>query len=128
MNTQQRIYQFVTRTNWLLFIIASMIGFALTPLHFALGIMFGGLIVTVNFHILSKTITKALKPPYLSTHNVVLVKYYIRFAISGFIIFVLIHEQFVHPVGLVIGLSVVVASICAATVNELTKSISKEAV
>ena len=128
MNIQERLIQFVTRANWLLFVAASLAGFFFSPKAFALGIFSGGLIVTVNFHLLARTLKKALTPPYLSSHNVVLAKYYIRFILSGLIIFVLISEHVVDPLGLFIGLSVVVASIISATMKELTKIIFKEAV
>ena len=125
---QQRILIFVTRTNWILFAAASIIGFLLFPANYARGIFFGGLLVTVNFHLLARTLRKALTPPNLSSHNVVIAKYYLRFLGSGFIIFVLIAGHFVHPVGLIIGLSVVVFSIILATLREFTKLIFKEAV
>jgi len=88
----------------------------------------GGLLVTVNFHLLAKTLKSALTPPHLSSHNLVLAKYYLRFLVSGFIIFVLIAGHLVNPLGLVIGLSTVVFSIMLATVCELKKLIFKEAV
>lgn len=128
MDIQQRIVKFVTRTNWILFISTSIIGFALLPLDFACGIIFGGLIVTVNFHLLYRTLKKAFRPPHLASLRVILVKYYIRFLISGFIIFVLISGHYVDPLGLFIGLSVVVISIMLATMCELTKQIFKEAI
>ena len=76
----------------------------------------------------AKTLKKALTPPRLASPNAVLAKYYIRFIASGFIIFVLIAGHFVNPVGLVLGLSVVVASITLATLREVKKLIFKEAV
>jgi hypothetical protein len=125
---QQRILKFVTRTNWILFATASISGFLLFPANYARGLFFGGLLVTVNFHLLARTLRTALTPPHLSSHNVVIAKYFLRFIVSGFIIFVLIAGQFVHPVGLIIGLSVVVFSIILATLREFTKLIFKEAV
>ena len=50
-----------------------------------------------------------------------MVKSYMRFLISGIIIFFLVSEHFVHPLGLFVGLSIVVVSIMAATVCELKK-------
>ena len=128
MEIQQRILIFVTRTNWILFAAASIIGFLLFPANYARGLFFGGLLVTVNFHLLARTLRTALTPPHLSSHNVVIAKYFLRFIGSGFIIFVLIAGRFVHPVGLIIGLSVVVFSIILATLREFTKLIFKEAV
>lgn len=125
---QQRILAFVTRTNWLIFIAASLLGYINLPLDFAKGIMAGGVIVTVNFHLLSRTLTRSLSPQNLSSSNIVLAKYYLRFFISALIIFFLISKQFVNPLGLVMGLSVVVLSISLAAMCELTKQIFKEAV
>jgi hypothetical protein len=124
---QQRILRFITRTNWILFFVASVMGFIVFPMDFARGILFGGLLVTVNFHLLARTLKKALAPPHLSSHNVVLAKYYLRFLASGFIIFILIACHFVNPVGLVVGLSVVVFSILLAALYEIKKLIFKEA-
>ena len=128
MNIQKRILNFVTRANWILCCLASAIGFAAAPPAFGLGILAGGLLVTINFHLLARTLKSALVPPYLASHNLVLAKYYLRFMASGFIIFALIASRAVHPVGLVIGLSIVVASIIIATVCEIKHLIFKEAV
>lgn len=128
MGIQKRILIFVTRTNWILLGLASLAGLLAAPPDFARGIVFGGLIVTINFHILSRTLKKALTPPHLASHNVVLAKYYIRFLVSGIIIFILIAGRYVDPVGLFLGLSIVVASIFLATVCEIKKLIFKEAV
>ncbi|UCH22296.1 MAG: ATP synthase subunit I [Deltaproteobacteria bacterium] len=127
MEIQTRILNFVTRANWLIFICAGILGLLITPPDFARGIIFGGLLVTLNFHLLARTLKKALTPPHLASHNIVLVKYYIRFMVSGLIIFILIAGHYVNPVGLVIGLSVVVASIILATLRELKNLIFKEA-
>jgi hypothetical protein len=127
MDEQGRILKFVTRANWILFGASSLLGLLMAPPAFARGIIFGGLIVTINFHLLARTLKKALSPPHLASPNSVLAKYYIRFIASGFIIFVLIAGHFVNPVGLVLGLSIVVASIVLATLSEVKKLIFKEA-
>jgi len=128
LEIQQRLVKFVTRANWVLFFVASIIGLVLLPPDFARGIIFGGLIVTVNFHLLYRTLKKSFRPSRLASHNVVLAQYYVRFCISGIIIFILISGHYVNPLGLIIGLSVVVASIILATMCELTKQIYKEAI
>lgn len=127
MEIQQRLFKFVMRTNWVLFVSASMIGLFFMPSDFTRGIIFGGLIVTINFHLLYRTLKRAFRPPHLASVRVILGKYYMRFIASGLIIFVLISEHFVDPLGLFVGLSVVVASIMIATIRELTKYIFKEA-
>jgi hypothetical protein len=124
---QNRLLTFVTRANWLVFAVVSVGGFILASPGMLWGIIFGGLIVTINFHLLSRTLKKSLTPSNLTSHNVILAKYYLRFILSGFIIFILISGHYVHPLGLFIGLSVVVASIMLATLRELKNLFFKEA-
>ena len=128
MVIEQRLIKFITITNWILFSIVSIAGYLITKPNFAKGIIFGGLIVTINFHMLYRTLKKAFRPPHLASHNVILAKYYLRFIVSGFIIFVLISKHYVNPIGLFIGLSVVVASIMLATICEVKKLFFEEAI
>lgn len=123
---QKRILRFITHANWILFLFASMLGLIIFPPDFARGIIFGGLIVTTNFLLLSKAIKKALRPPHIFSYKVVVAKYYVRFVISGIIIFMLIAGQYVDPRGLLVGLSIVVGSIILATMCEVKKLIFKE--
>lgn len=127
MNIQQRLLTFVTRTNWILLVAASLLCLWVASVDFTLGVIFGGLIVTVNFHLLYRTLKRSLTPPHIVSHHKVLAKYYIRFTVSGVIIFFLISRHIVDPLGLFVGLSVVVASILLATLLEVKKLICKEA-
>jgi hypothetical protein len=128
LKIQERLLKFVTRTNWILLILASALALLWTTPAFAGGIICGGLIVTINFHLLYRTLKKAFVPTSLTSHNVILAKYYVRFIISGLIIFVLIFKHIVNPIGLFIGLSVVVVSITLATLVEFKNLFLKEAV
>jgi hypothetical protein len=128
VHIQERILNFVSWANWILLAGATVAGALFASRDAALGILFGGLIVTVNFNLLARTLRRALKPPHVASHHVVIAKYYIRFLISGFIIFLLIAGRVVDPLGLVVGLSVVVFSIILATIREVKKLIFKEAV
>ncbi len=127
MNTQQRILKFVSNCNWLLLLLASAVGFINFAPQVGLGIAAGGLIVTINFHLLYRTLRKALTPPHIASVKGVIIKYYIRFIITGIIIFFLMASKRVDPFGLIAGLSVVVASMFFATLNELRQFIMKEA-
>lgn len=123
---EERIYAFVKKANP--FILG---GAALCSITFGfkvfLGVLLGGLIVTVNFALLFRTLKKALAPGNTAGYAPVLAKYYLRFMASAIIIFVLMATHAVHPIGLIIGLSVVVVSIVAALVNELKFHSVKEA-
>ncbi len=129
----QKLVNFITRTNWLLFLGTSLIALWIAPQKVYLGVFLGGLIVAVNFQLLKRTVVNNLSSARVvekgsSLVGNLLVKYYIRFALSGAIIFLLISNHIVHPLGLLAGLSVVVASMFLATVLELTRLFFKEAV
>ena len=128
MVIQQRLLTFILRSNWILLVLAAGVGHFTAPSDVTLGIVAGGLIVSVNFHLLYRTLKKSLTPPHLASPNIVLVKYYIRFIISGLIILFLIAGEYVNPLGMFVGLSVVVASITLATLVEVKNNIFKEAV
>jgi hypothetical protein len=127
VKTQQRILRFVSYSNWLLLLIASIVGFSSFAPRVGAGIAIGGLIVTVNFHLLYRTLRKAFAPPHIASVKGVIFKYYIRFTITGIVIFILVRSRHVDPFGLIAGLSVVVASMFFATLNELRQLIMKEA-
>lgn len=127
MKTQQRILDFISRSNWLLLVVASTAGFINFAPKVGIGIAAGGLIVTVNFHLLARTLRKAFTPPHIASVKGVILKYYIRFVITAIIIFSLMASHSVDPFGLIVGLSVVVASMFFATLNELRQFIMKEA-
>lgn len=127
MRIERRLLRFITLTNWILFCMITIFGFILAPRAFAWGILAGGLIVTINFQLLYRSLKGALTPPHLAKPSVILGKYYIRFLASALIIYVLISEHYVNPLGLIIGLSVVVTSIFIAIFNEIRKMFFKEA-
>jgi hypothetical protein len=128
VEAQQRIVNFITRANWVYLALAAVLGILFASGDIARGIVAGGLIVTINFHLLSKTLRKSLTPPHLSSHPAVLAKYYLRFVISMALIFLMIWQQWVNPLGLIIGLSIVVTSILSATFLEIKRLFCKEAV
>ncbi|MDD9303949.1 MAG: ATP synthase subunit I [Desulfobacter sp.] len=129
----EKIVNFITRSNWLIFLGTSLIALWLAPHKVYLGVLLGGLIVTVNFQMLKRTVTKNICEERVmekgkSLVGNILVKYYLRFTLTAAIIFLLISNHIVHPIGLLAGLSVVVASTFLAAAIELTRLLFKEAV
>ena len=128
MNIQFRILKFVTRANWILLLVAIAMGGLIATFDFTTGVLAGGLIVTINFHLMYRSLRKNLNPPpHLSSAKSVFVKHYVRFISSIVVIYILISKNIVDPGGLLIGLSVVVVSIMIASLFELKKIINKEA-
>ncbi len=133
MHNINKVVDFVTITNWLLLLSGGIIGMMTAPEKFTLGIILGGLIVAINFHLLKNTLKKMFATEFIISRGRslifnIIVKYYIRFVVTAIIIYLLLVKQIVHPLGLVTGLSVVVASLMIAAVFELTRLFFKEAV
>ena len=134
MEITKRLIDFVSKSNWFLIVILTLFSLVNTPFRFTLGVVLGAIIATISFHLLKQTVNKAFEHPEKVAQRgrmiliTVLIKYYIRFAISGLIIFLLIAGDVVNPLGLLAGLSVVVVSISIATILELTRLIFKEAI
>ncbi|MEW6078189.1 MAG: ATP synthase subunit I [Thermodesulfobacteriota bacterium] len=125
---EQRLLSFINRANWILLVAIAAGGLVMDNAGVAGGLICGGLIATVNFHLLHRTLKKAFGSGRLSFRGLVMAKYYMRFTVSGLILFVLISKHLVDPLALFAGLSVVIASIFLATLSELKKLIFKEAV
>ena len=128
MQPQERIVIFVSRSNWVLFAVSVLFSFLFASGGFTLGVLCGGAIVTVNFHLLARTLRNAFTPPYVASYQSIIAKYYLRFIVSGMIIFILLGLRLVNALGLILGLSVVAASFMLATLLEIKKLIFKEAV
>ena len=134
MDTTERLIDFVNKSNLFLFVVLTLICLVTTPFKFTLGVMLGAIIAGSSFHLLKRTLNKSFENPEVVAQKgrqvllFVLIKYYIRFTISGFIIYLLIAGHIVNPLGLLAGLSVIVASIFLATILELKRLIFKEAV
>lgn len=127
---QRRIITFIAWSNWILFGALILAALLLTVSRGQIaGLAAGGLIATINFHLLYRGLRRSLlEATEPSRTTTILGKYYVRFIISGIIIFFLLSGQYVHPVGLLIGLSIVVASIFLATIREVSKLLDKEAI
>ena len=69
MNTQQRLLKFVLWSNWVLLALVSLLGISIASPGVSRGILCGGLLVNINFHLLYRTLRKSLTPPHLASHQ-----------------------------------------------------------
>ncbi len=118
----QRLLRFVSRANWVVFILFLMASPYVPLAGFTLGVVCGGLLVTFNFHLAYRSLRRSFhggRPPAFS---VVMAKHYLRFLMTGVVIFLLISNGVGNPLGLLLGLSVVVVSLLAASVLEAWRS------
>ena len=127
MDIQLRILKFIILSSWVLLLLVSTLSGVVATGHVTLGIIAGGLLVNSNFYLMYRSLKKSLTPPNISSAKSIFAKHYLRFFFSIIVIYMLVSKNMVDPGGLLIGLSVVVASIMIASFCELKKIIFKEA-
>lgn len=108
-------------TNWI--ILATLVGSSLllNTTRLSLGILCGGFISVVNFHWLYRNLMSVFTKHPDRAKKTVLIHYYIRLAVTAFILFWVISGNLVDIIGLVIGLSVVSLNIILTTILVLSK-------
>ena len=116
--------------NWIILLILASFSFFFMNPSFTLGLILGGLIIITNFSVLQHTILRGFSPDgaMQAKKASIIAKYYLRLAVMGILIYILIRQQWVHPVGLTVGLSIVVVSIICLGIHMIWKTSSQEAV
>ena len=118
----RRLLRFLSRANWVVFILFLMASPYVPVTGFTLGVICGGLLVTLNFHLAYRSLKRSFDGGRPPPFPVVMAKHYLRFLITVLIIFLLIRNGIGNPLGLLLGLSVVVVSMLAASVLEAWRS------
>ncbi len=81
------------------------------PFKFSLGILLGGFISILNFYWMERGLRGIFTNTAGNVNGPVMVKYYIRLALTAVVLYFLIANHTVNVIGLLIGLSVVVINI-----------------
>ena len=124
----QRASKEIKTLNWLILLALGLASYFLMSSTFTLGIILGGLIIIANSNVLQNTIVSAFGSDgaVKSSKKVIIAKYYFRLAVAGVIIYILITNAWVNPIGLTIGLSTVVISIIYFGIHMAWKTSSEE--
>ena len=112
--TQKRI----EIANWIFLAVLFIPSLIFAPLKFALGVLLGGFICILNFHWLGRSLKGAFQNMGDSGNirTPVMLRFYIRLAVTAIILYLLIAGDAVDVIGLIVGLSVVVINIIATLV------------
>ena len=102
--------------NWIILGILLILSFIFMPYRFAFGMLLGGLISIVNFYWLGRDLRKAFSRLSERSNSFVMLKYYIRFAVTAVALYFIISRDFVDVIGLLVGLSTVVIAIVFTTI------------
>jgi hypothetical protein len=108
-------------TNWIILVALVGSSLFLNTTRFSLGILCGGLISVVNFHWLYRNLMNVFTKHPDRAKKAILIHYYIRLAVTAFLLFWIISGDRVDIIGLVIGLSVVPLNMVLTTILVLSK-------
>lgn len=107
--------------NWIVLAVLFIPALIFTPFKFAMGILLGGFISIINFYWMERGLRGLFTDTSKNVKGPVMVKYYIRLALTAVILYFLIANNTVNVVGLLIGLSVVVINIIVTTIITISK-------
>jgi diacylglycerol kinase len=121
--------------NWLVLAGLVVAGFIWRGQAFALGILVGGLVVVVNFHLLHQALKGMLERAQTGSPEESLgrakaffaARQLLRFFALLAAIFLLVSRGWVNIFGFLVGLSTVVLTLILAAIYEVTKLKNKEA-
>ena len=108
-------------SNWIVLAVILIPSFIFTPFKFSLGVLLGGFISIVNFHWMERGLSGLFQNAKGNAKGPVLIKYYIRLAITAVVLYFIISHETVNVIGLLIGLSVVVITMLTTMIIALTK-------
>ncbi|HNQ02838.1 MAG TPA: ATP synthase subunit I [Syntrophales bacterium] len=96
------------------------------PWRFTLGILLGGIISIVNLYWLGRDLRVIFSNLSGKAKSAMMIRYYIRMAVTAVVLFFIITELPVDIVGLLLGLSLVVINIVVTAILEFQKKILPE--
>ena len=126
----EHISKYLKAQGWVILLVLGSLSFFFMSPDFTLGVVLGGLIIIANFSALQSSIRSAFTPEgtMLNKKNAIVTKYYLRLAILGIIIYILVTTKIVSVLGLVVGLSIIVINILILGIRFAIKISSGEAV
>jgi hypothetical protein len=111
----------VERRNWFILVGMIVISFSLLPLYFSLGVLIGGVLSIISYYWLYEVVKRAITHTPAAGKITVMLWYYVRLLSIGIVLYLVISRQWVDPIGLLIGLSVVVLNILFTTIRDYKK-------
>jgi hypothetical protein len=119
--------------NWAVLTVLAAAGYLWQGGEFALGILAGGLVSVVNFHLLHRTLQSTLgrvaqdQEAKGEARSFFAFRQMLRFFAMVAVIFLLVTRGWVNIFGLLVGLSTVVLTLILAGIYEIFKLKNKEA-
>ncbi len=109
----------IGRLNWLVLFLMVLASLFWQSTAVTLGVVAGGLLVILNFGWLGHSLLKVISSPQAYSPRGFKRNYFFRLLVVGGTVSLLLIRGEVHPVALVVGLSVVVVSLLVTTLKRL---------
>lgn len=124
---EKQISEGMQRRNWLLLIGLSLSSLVFWDWPLTGGVIAGGLLSIVNFSLLKRVLTRQFRPGGRPSMSGILIRYYLRFAATAVIVFLLMKFRLVNGLGLLIGFSVIVINLTMTGLMLFRRARLKEA-
>jgi len=113
------LLQQIARRNWIVLGFLLTLSLLVRSTEFTLGVLAGGLVAIIAYHWLYRSATKALIHAQNDAARKFKFSYFIRLGTLGVALYVLIALARLDPVGLAVGLSVVVLNMFWTTLRRV---------
>ena len=118
MNQDEQLLRQITQRNWIILALLVTASTFWRSTDIILGVLSGGLVAIVAYHWRYKALKKMLATPNVFSAKGFQFGYIVRLVFIASAIFLLIAKFKVHPLALVVGLSIVVLNILWTTVKQ----------
>lgn len=111
--SDENIFAYLATANWVLLFLISLAAVFFGSIPFAASVVAGGLLAIINFYWLLSVLKRVLQMPAQQASRFAQLRYLLRLAILGVVIWLLIHFASIDIIGLLLGLSITVLNIIA---------------
>jgi len=118
-NNDDQLLSDIGRLNWFVLVLMVLASLFWQSTSVTLGVVAGGLLVILNFGWMGRSLLKVISSPEAYSPRGFKRNYFFRLLVVGSAIFLLLVRGEVHPLALVVGLSVVVISLLLITLKRL---------
>ncbi len=105
--------------NWIILLVLVLLSLFWQSLPVTMGVLAGGVLVIINYRWLGRSLFKVLSDPHRGAEKGFKRNYLFRLLFIASSIYLLLVRGGVHPLALVVGLSVVVINIAITTAKRL---------
>lgn len=119
MTTDDRLLKDLSRRNWIVLVLLTLISLVWQSMQVTQGVVAGGLLAIVAYRWLEKSLLKVISNPHNGAATGFKFAYFLRLGFVAIALYLLIAVAKLHPVALAVGLSVVVVNILWTTFRRM---------